>query len=151
MLIPRLLSPLCLPISPRGLLDFALLYLYSFITQDRKWMQIILVYDWCMTPIKWGYLYHENQIEAPLNLWNQRLYLLGYLWSYLWGYLLSWGYLRSYLWGYLLSRGYLRSYLFYIVFAQNYLFDITFVQSYPFRITSEKSYLKKITPKITPR
>ena len=42
----RILSPLCLPISPRGLLDFALLYLYSFITQLVKRKQINLVYDY---------------------------------------------------------------------------------------------------------
>ena len=45
----NILSPLCLPISPRGLLDFALLYLYSFITQLVKRKQINLVYDWCTT------------------------------------------------------------------------------------------------------
>ena len=45
----RILSPLCLPISPRGLLEFALLYLSFVLTQRIYLVQELSVSNWCLT------------------------------------------------------------------------------------------------------
>ena len=42
----RILSPLCLPISPRGHLDFALLYLSFVLTQLLLRVQELSVTNW---------------------------------------------------------------------------------------------------------